>query len=229
ENQQDILRRVEELRPDLILFTGDLIDCHRVREAPGLTLMSGLRKIAPVYAVNGNHEVWSGRDGSLKRELSALGVSVLANRRLILPFGRDRLLLHGIDDPRFKGKMSRHARREKERKILARELQNSLGPEKGFRILLSHRPEGFEEYQRLGVDLVFAGHTHGGQVRLPFFGGLIAPNQGLFPKYLAGRYEKEGCTMIVNRGLGSSRFPLRLFNRPEIVVVRLISNSRPSN
>jgi predicted MPP superfamily phosphohydrolase len=71
------------------------------------------------------------------------------------------------------------------------------------------------------MDLVFTGHAHGGQIRLPFIGGLAAPDQGLFPKYTSGRHEKDSTTMYVSRGLGNSIFPLRVFNRPEIVTVTL--------
>ena len=88
-------------------------------------------------------------------------------------------------------------------------------------VLLSHRPELMDLYKKYQIDLVFAGHTHGGQIRLPLVGALIAPNQGLFPKYDAGRYDEEGSTMFVSRGLGNSLVPFRLFNRPELVVVTL--------
>jgi predicted MPP superfamily phosphohydrolase len=90
-----------------------------------------------------------------------------------------------------------------------------------FKILLSHRPELFDIYKDNKMNLAFCGHAHGGQIRLPFIGGLVAPNQGFFPKYTSGTYSKEDTTMIVSRGLGNSLFPFRIFNRPEIIVVTL--------
>jgi uncharacterized protein len=93
-----------------------------------------------------------------------------------------------------------------------------------FRILLSHRPERFSQYQSYKIDLVFSGHAHGGQVRLPFIGGIVAPDQGFFPKYTSGAYNENGTTMIVSRGLGNSIAPQRVFNRPEIVVVTLLAD-----
>jgi predicted MPP superfamily phosphohydrolase len=92
-----------------------------------------------------------------------------------------------------------------------------------YTVLLSHRPELFDCYVAKGADLVFSGHAHGGQFRLPFLGGVFAPDQGLFPTYDAGLYQQKGTSMIVSRGLGNSLFPFRVNNRPEIVVVTLLS------
>lgn len=91
----------------------------------------------------------------------------------------------------------------------------------GFTVLLSHRPELFDLYVDSGIDLVFSGHAHGGQFGLPFVGGLVTPNQGFFPKYDAGRFDKDNTTMIVSRGVGNSLIPFRINNPPEVVVVEL--------
>ena len=96
-----------------------------------------------------------------------------------------------------------------------------LEGERGYTLLLSHRPELFDVYSGCGVDLVLAGHAHGGQFRLPLVGGLIAPNQGLFPRYDAGLYTSGSTSMVVSRGLGNSVIPLRFNNRPEVVLVEL--------
>ena len=98
---------------------------------------------------------------------------------------------------------------------------NKWEPIPGYRILLSHRPELFNLYEDSGIDLVFSGHSHGGQIRLPLIGGLIAPDQGWLPKYDGGVFQERNTTMVVSRGLGNSVMPLRLFNRPEIVEVVL--------
>lgn len=90
-------------------------------------------------------------------------------------------------------------------------------------MLLSHRPEQFETYVEKEIDLVFTGHAHGGQIRLPFIGGLVAPTQGIFPTYTAGVFEERETTMIISRGLGNSLFPFRIFNLPEIITVQLKS------
>lgn len=97
-----------------------------------------------------------------------------------------------------------------------------------YTILLSHRPELFDLYANGDIDLIFSGHTHGGQFRLPFLGGILAPHQGIFPKYDGGLYTEEEAgeiisQMIVSRGIGNSLFPFRFNNRPEIVLVELIT------
>jgi hypothetical protein len=99
----------------------------------------------------------------------------------------------------------------------------SLKPD-GFSILLAHRPNPLAVYADYPVDLVFSGHAHGGQFRLPGIGGLVAPDQGLFPEYTSGTHTIKNTTMVVSRGLGNSIIPLRLFNRPELVVVTLKQN-----
>ena len=90
-----------------------------------------------------------------------------------------------------------------------------------FQILLSHRPELIDIYASYGVDMIFSGHAHGGQFRIPGLGGLIAPDQGIFPKYSSGPYTVEDSTMYVSRGLGNSIIPIRIFNRPQIIKVTL--------
>ena len=90
-----------------------------------------------------------------------------------------------------------------------------------YNILLSHRPELFDTYVEKKINLILTGHAHGGQIRIPFIGGIVAPNQGFFPKYTSGVIEKNKTTMVVSRGIGNSIIPLRINNRPELVVITL--------
>lgn len=126
-----------------------------------------------------------------------------------------RFIIAGVDDPAVSG--------EEAAVTIASELEETLAgvTEQDFILLLSHRPELFSLYEKHDIDLVLSGHAHGGQVRIPFVGGLAAPDQGLLPKYTAGIYEKDGTKMIVNRGLGNSIIPQRLFNTPEIVEINI--------
>lgn len=136
-------------------------------------------------------------------------------------FGEDNdITLIGLSDPSFtlKGDMFGEVPA-----MVDTKLRGLIGDKDNYTILLSHRPELFEAYVNCGVDLVLSGHAHGGQFRLPFIGGLVAPNQGLFPKYDAGLYTKGDTNMIVCRGLGNSIIPIRFNNRPEIVLLELIA------
>ena len=99
---------------------------------------------------------------------------------------------------------------------------NEDSGEKELTVVLAHEPQYLVRYASIGVDLVLSGHAHGGQFRLPFVGGIVAPDQGFLPKYTAGEYYMNGTEMIVSRGLGNSVIPVRLFNFPEIVCVELV-------
>ncbi|MCM3762043.1 metallophosphoesterase [Alkalihalobacillus oceani] len=208
--QQALVQKVADARPDLIVFTGDLVDSAKGDEEASLLLMEKLVELAPVYYVTGNHEWSSGRFSSLEQQLTAADVHILRNTASELAIGEDTIQLVGIDDP---------AQGEQTENMLEQAFLTIA--DEPFTILLAHRPEEFARYADYPVDLIFSGHAHGGQFRLPFGGGLVAPNQGWFPAYTAGTHTMGRATMIVNRGLGNSIIPQRIFNRPEVVVVTL--------
>lgn len=216
DEQGVLVEKVINVNPNLILFTGDLVDSERYNEKTSLYLMRKLVQIAPVYYVTGNHEWWSGKFSSLESKMKDIGVQVMRNSTVALGVGQDKIQLLGIDDP---AKLNESYA---EKAITEEAIKNSLkGLKKrgNIRILLAHRPELLPLYSKFEIDLVFSGHAHGGQFRIPFVGGLVAPNQGILPEYTSGKHRMENTTMIVNRGLGNSIIPLRVFNRPEIVVV----------
>ncbi|MEH7107478.1 metallophosphoesterase [Bacillus sp. JJ1764] len=216
KNQKVICKKMKLLKPDLIVFTGDLVDQKNYDEGTSLLLMKEIIKIAPVYFVTGNHEWWSRNFNSLEKNLTSLGVKVLRNSWEKVRIGDDNIYIFGIDDPAIiNGDQSKLVRTE------LKEALNRVENQGVFKILLSHRPELFPIYSQYNFDLIFSGHAHGGQIRLPLIGGLIAPNQGYFPNYSSGKYKKRNSTMVVNRGLGNSIFPQRLFNHPEIIVLKL--------
>jgi len=204
-----VAEKVKALNPDIIVFTGDLIDSRRYKEEVSLNFMKELVKIAPVYYVNGNHEIRSGKFSSLEQGLKEIGVNILRNTNESISKNGEEIYIMGIDDPLYKPL-------NKTLQGAMKNLQHS-----SFKILLAHRPEYISEYSSYNLDLIFSGHAHGGQVRLPFIGGLVAPGQGVFPKYTNGKYEIDNTSMVVSRGLGNSLFPQRLFNRPQIIEVTL--------
>ncbi|MDQ0113939.1 putative MPP superfamily phosphohydrolase [Paenibacillus harenae] len=222
DNQRRLVRKVSKLKPDLIVVTGDLVDARRYNAENSLTAMREMLKLAPVYFVTGNHERRSGRYDQLEEGLIELGVHVMRNAGETIKLGDGSFRLIGIDDPAFYGYMGSQGADERIRKALDSIDEEANNKKEGsFTVLLSHRPELFDVYTYNHIDLTFSGHAHGGQIRLPFLGGLIAPNQGYFPRYDAGKFESGSSTMVVSRGLGNSLFPLRVFNRPEVIMVEL--------
>lgn len=214
KNQKVLIGKIKKLKPDIIVFTGDMVDSKRYDEKPGLTLMEEAVKIAPVFYVNGNHELRAGSFEILEKRLKDEGVTVLRDEfREIKKFDESIYIL-GIDDPSLD--YSENVVTEDRIRTITEHVSTDA-----FKVLLSHRPELFSLYSKYKINLSFTGHAHGGQVRLPLIGGLIAPNQGFLPKYTSGKYIMESSFMIVNRGLGNSGFPLRVFNRPEIISVTL--------
>lgn len=209
-----LLSAVAKAAPEYIFYLGDLVDRDRGRIAGYVeTLAKGLAAIAPVYYITGNHEWALGDVPALKKTLTACGVTVLSNQYVLLKRGGDTAVLAGIDDPNGNAD-------QKTPETLAAEIYAQQGDP--FWILLAHRNNRFaSEYSRLGADLVFSGHGHGGIIRLPFTDGLLSTDRTFFPSYTAGLYEKNGSALFVTRGLGSSSPFVRLFNRPEVAVVTL--------
>ena len=217
EGNSDLLALLSEVEPHVIVLTGDLIDSRHTDMDIALDFAGKAVQIAPVYYVTGNHEARVPEYEQLKTGLTDLGVTVLENQKVQITKDGESITLMGIQDPSFRTDyLFGDAKSVSSQAITS--LQNESD---GFTVLLSHRPELFDLYVDTGVDLVFSGHAHGGQFRLPVVGGLVAPNQGFFPKYDAGQFIEENTTMIVSRGVGNSIIPFRINNPPEIVVIEL--------
>ena len=215
ENEK-LLSMLEDCEPDMILITGDLIDSRRTDIETGISFAKKTVLIAPTYYVTGNHEARIEEYEELIAGLENAGVHLLDNESVMVENSGDRITVTGMKDPSF---VTDYLFGDS--KTVAEDALTKLISNKDiYTVLLSHRPELFETYVECGADLVFSGHAHGGQFRIPFVGGLVAPNQGLFPKYAGGRYNYETGTMIVSRGLARESTPIpRIFNRPELVIV----------
>ena len=217
EGNETLLTMLKEAEPDIIAITGDLIDSNHTDVAVALAFAEAAMEIAPCCYVNGNHEAWIKDYGVLRSGLEAAGVVVLENERITLTASGDSISLLGMNDPSFPATLADDAMSTN----IQSQMNTFWADDGTYTILLSHRPELFDLYVKRGADLVLSGHAHGGQFRLPFIGGLIAPNQGLFPEYDAGLYSEGSTNMIVSRGIGNSVVPLRFNNRPEVVLVKL--------
>ena len=218
KNNEKLLKLLREAAPDILVITGDLVDSYDTDVEVSLAFVREAVKLAPCYYVTGNHEARISEYPMLKAGLEAAGVQVLENEKLTLEREGERITLMGVNDPSF---LTDYLTGDSEA-VMQAALESLVEETDGYTVLLSHRPELFEAYVQSGVDLVFSGHAHGGQFRLPFVGGMVAPNQGLFPEYDSGIYTEGGTHMLVSHGLGNSIIPIRFNNRPEIIVAELV-------
>jgi len=203
-----LLKKIEEADPDIIVITGDLVDSSFTNVEKALRFIDQITAICPVYYVTGNHEYWISEDAlnSLLSGLEARGVYILSNESRTILAGKASFCLAGLDD----------------RNLMDDTLKGILqGKQKDLTVVLAHEPQCFQNYVDSNADLVLTGHAHGGQFRIPGFGGVVAPDQGFHPKYTEGEFVDGPTTMLVCRGLGNSVIPVRLFNNPEIVCVEL--------
>lgn len=219
DNADDVAAMVASCAPDAVLLVGDLFDDdtqNRPTERT-LSLMRQLSAQYPCYYVSGNHETWTGEMDALYQQTEEAGVTVLRMSSGVLTVRGQRIALCGIPDP-YEMVFSGAPDTEEQ---IRQAMENVDSAD--FTVLLAHRPELLAKYAQFPLDLVVSGHAHGGQVRIPgVLNGLYAPNQGWFPKLAGGAYTQDGTTLIVSRGLAvRTRLP-RIFNRPEVVLVRCV-------
>jgi len=219
KNNVDLLETLRISNPDMIAITGDLLDSRKTDIPVALHFIEEAVKIAPCYYVTGNHEARIEKIGEFQNSLTALGVTVMEDASINLTHNGESITLLGVNDPSFQ---TDYLFGDADT-IMNLKLQKLVKEDSCFTILLSHRPELFDIYVDNSVDLVLSGHAHGGQFRIPFIGGVIAPNQGFFPKYDSGLYTKKNTNMIVSRGVGNSIMPFRINNPPEIILIELIT------
>ena len=219
KDNEKLLDMLRETEPDIIAITGDIIDSRNTNIDIALQFTKAAMEIAPCYYVTGNHEARISKYDELKAGMESAGVVVLEDEKTKISLEGGEITLIGVNDPSYQ---TDYLFGDAEA-VMQSKLQEISDAENEFTILLSHRPELFEVYADNKMDLVLSGHAHGGQFRLPFVGGLVAPNQGLFPKYDAGLYTEENTNMIVSIGIGNSILPFRFNNRPEVILIELES------
>lgn len=216
ENQESLIQKVEAANPDVIFVTGDLIDSNRYDLDAALVLIDALVEMADVYFVTGNHEIATNRIAEITDALIERGVIYLNNESADWEIDGERVQIAGIHDPLIDPYMDP-----------AEYTYSAIG-EAGmtdeFSLLLAHRPELISAYAGSGIDAVFSGHAHGGQVRIPGIGGVFAPGQGWFPRMTEGVIQEGDTQLVLSRGLGNSGFPFRILNRPEIVSITLVKD-----
>lgn len=228
EQNEKLIRKIEELSPDGILAAGDMLTSHRGEKyQTAANLLGRLKEKYPVYYGMGNHEhrmalypdEFNNLYETYTESLKQSGIEPLINESVELPFAN--ISICGLQLDRC------YYRKFRIYPMPGTYLADMLGEAKRdkFQILIAHNPDYFENYAEWGADLVVSGHVHGGLMRLPVLGGVVSPKLTLFPKYDGGRYEKENSVMILSRGLGTHTLPIRIFNPGELAVIRLYPNA----
>lgn len=221
EHIAGLIHEIEEESPDIIVSTGDMVNDYG-DIAPAVKFTKRLAEIAPLYMITGNHDVWRSDYGELISQSKNVGGIFLNNETIELERNNSKIALSGISDPYY---------RNKERIVQhITDAIKKIGTYDGFHIAMFHRANWLDSFKGKGFDLVLSGHMHGGQIRLPVFGGVLSPKTSLlsgekllFPYYFGGVYNHDRTKMIVSRGLGNPMVIPRLFNRPELVVITLES------
>ena len=207
QDNKNLLVKISELQPDMIVITGDLVDSNHTNIHTSIDFVKQAVRISDVYYVTGNHEYWLTNQERIEllEGIENAGAVVLSNESVDISYGGSEFTLIGLED-----------------NSLADDTLNALVKEVSddqLCVLLAHEPQYYMNYANAGVDMVFSGHAHGGQFILPFIGPLVAPDQGFCPQFTSGEHHEKETTMYISRGLGNSIIPVRLFNNPEIVCV----------
>lgn len=216
EVDDDLINNIKKQKPDLIFITGDIM-----KESLPLTnveiLINEIKNIAPIYYVTGNHEYNDLKLSDLFVLLENNGVNILENEKRELIVKDNQISIVGVNDPEAYNVGFSNV----DFNTALRSINVDFNH---VNLLLSHRPELVDIYSERAYDVVFSGHAHGGQFRIPYLmKGFIAPNQGIFPNYTKGVYDLENNTkMVVSAGIISDDIP-RFYNNPELVVVNLVS------
>lgn len=205
-----ILNKIEEDSIDIIAITGDLIDSSaEVLSCGVIPFLVKLNKYSNIYYVCGNHEIRHKEYLILKEHLENNNIKVLENSFEEIDIKGQRISIMGLVDGQdystnyFEG------------------LDSDT-----YKVLLAHRPEKFDNYtsasSEYNPDLILSGHAHGGQVRIGKL-ALVAPNQGLNPKFTSGIYSSDNgnINMVVSRGIGNSVLPLRINDKPHIPIISI--------
>lgn len=214
ELARKLVREADRIKPDAVLITGDLVDQSTEDFDNVYTLIREIHSICPsIFFVSGNHE-WNNKSRKeLLGKLKELGVVILNNKGSTFVIKGTDINICGVDDP-----YRRKDNLEKAMKGV---------DSKKYTVLLSHSPRIRNRLGSYVPDLILCGHTHGGQVRLPFIGAVIAPGEGLFPKFDKGEFIlKNGSLLYIDSGVGTSKLPIRFLNRSQISVLRVSGNGK---
>jgi len=201
-DKEQLIKEVEDFNPHIIALTGDILDKRASHMDLSIDLVKRLYKINPnVFFVIGNHELKNPRGHKFISKIKEIGVNLLDNESKVLELGPDKLNIVGLSFTAYK----------EEYKKAMEDVNNS-----NFTLLLSHSPDRLVSFISGKEDLILAGHTHGGQIRLPLIGAVLGHEQGLFPKYDKGVFKLRQTILYIDSGLGNTFLPIRFLNRVQI-------------
>ncbi|NLG52941.1 MAG: hypothetical protein GX541_03085 [Clostridiales bacterium] len=216
ENFPKVIKRISQISPDIIAVTGDAIDMEVSYQGNFMWLLEQIRSVAPIYFISGNHEVWSENHDALMEQIGSYGVNIINNKVCEIFRGDSAINLIGYKDIIYSDDVMRLEVMKKE----LDELCEKIGDTERFNVLLFHRANYFDTVSEYPFDLVLSGHTHGGEINLPYIQKYILKQNVYSTDYVKGVYEKSGSKMIVSGGVEDS---FRLFNTPEVVEITLYS------
>lgn len=229
EGNSIILKALEEYSPDYILCAGDMIVGSRkgkFEKDAAIDFLQEAVTIAPVFYSCGNHEerlrepLYFENEpfDNLKNELESIGITFLDNHSFELVRENDIITISGLSLP-----LDFYTRWWKRKPLCVDDISQRIGDKRNFTILMAHNPIYFPIYDTYGAELVLSGHVHGGLMVLPGIGGVLSPELLPFPKYDFGLFSGEKSQMVLSRGLGAHTLPIRINNRPELVLITLKS------
>ena len=210
--------KIQKEAPEIIVMTGDMTHDKNCSFLPAVELLKSLVKIAPCYMISGNHDIWRSDYNEYVASCRRTGAYFLQNERVAVIKGNQKIYISGMEDVFTKTRMQ---------KTIIKYLKYFSVTDE-YQIMLFHRANALDYIKDFGFDLILSGHMHGGQIRIPYIGGIFSPisslgegTKMLMPKYFGGCYKSDKSVMIVNRGLGNPMpFP-RFFNRPELGIITL--------
>lgn len=215
ENNKNLIKKIKEQNPDIITITGDMINSDTSNFDELILLIKKLKNICQVYFSLGNHEDTNENINDIIKNIESSGAVVLESNYKDIIVNRNNIRIGGIYEY-----LISNMDKEKLSYSFAKKFNNT----NNFKILLSHVPDSYvlwDGFKVINPDLLIAGHYHGGLIRIPFVGGLFAPEQGYFPKFDCGKYNINGHDVIISSGLGTNSIIPRINNRPEISVITL--------
>lgn len=222
--KQKVIEQIEELKPDLILCVGDIIDDGSQNDKDTLAFLKSLTEISDVYMSLGNHEIAYYQEHSQDfKHLSEIGVTLLEEEYVDITIHNQKIRLGGMYHYAF-SQMTGGITKEDMNNSQTYQFLDDMIDTESFQLMMAHRPDSFifADANQWNIDLVVSGHNHGGQIILPFIGGLYAPEEGFFPTYDYGLFQLNHMQMLITRGISSSGEYLPRFNNPgEIVYITL--------